>query len=196
VADLPAGVALPTGVAEAVHRADEHGFRFSCEPPVGRLLATLCAAVPPDGRILELGTGAGVGTAWLVHGLGGRTDARVLTVEKERSTAALAGEAGWPAWVDIRVGDALDLLPTLGRFDLVFADAQGGKWTGLDRTIAALAPGGVLLVDDMDVSRSYRADFTEALDRVRRTILGDPRLVAVELPVSSGLILATRRHDG
>jgi predicted O-methyltransferase YrrM len=32
-----------------------------------------------------------------------------------------------------------------GRFDLIFADAQGGKWEGLDGTVAALRPGGLML---------------------------------------------------
>ena len=35
--------------------------------------------------------------------------------------------------------DAEALLPELGAFDLIFADAPAGKWTGLDRTLAALA---------------------------------------------------------
>ena len=43
---------------------------MACEPGVGRLLAVLAAAVPVYGRILEMGTGVGVGTAWIVYGLG------------------------------------------------------------------------------------------------------------------------------
>ena len=41
------------------------------------------------------------------------------------------------------------LFDELGQFSLIFADAPGGKWEGLDRTIAALEPGGLLVVDDM-----------------------------------------------
>ena len=92
---------------DAQIRADQHGFPFSCEPGAGALLSSLAAAVPAEGRILELGTGAGVGLAWL---------------------------------------------PGLGRFHLVFVDAPGGKLEGLDRSIAALEPGGVLVVDDMDLA--------------------------------------------
>ena len=58
--------ALPEGVAAALGRAREAGFALSCEVGVGRLLATLAAGVRPGGRILELGTGAGVGLAWIV----------------------------------------------------------------------------------------------------------------------------------
>jgi hypothetical protein len=34
----------------------------------------------------------------------------------------------------------IDVPGEAGSFHLIFADAQGGKWEGLDRTIAALAP--------------------------------------------------------
>jgi predicted O-methyltransferase YrrM len=53
-----------------MERANELGFEQSCEADVGRLLAVLAAGVPGGGRILEIGTGAGVGTAWMVEGIG------------------------------------------------------------------------------------------------------------------------------
>jgi predicted O-methyltransferase YrrM len=72
----------------------------------------------------------------------------------------------------------LAVLDELAAFDLIFADAQGGKWTGLSRTIAALRPGGVLLVDDMtppawldDAHRTHTA-------RVRATLVAHPDLGA------------------
>ena len=48
---------------------------------------------------------------------------------------------------------ALEMLDSAGQFDLIFADAQGGKWDGLDRAIAALRPHGLLIVDDMNHPR-------------------------------------------
>jgi predicted O-methyltransferase YrrM len=76
---------------------------------------------------------------------------------------------------------------------LIFADAPGGKWSGLDLSIAALAPGGVLLVDDMDRQRYTEPEHRVTIDGIRRTLSDDQRLVTTELPVGSGLILATRR---
>lgn len=114
-----------------------------------QLLAVLAAHLPAGARVLELGTGAGVGTAWIASGLLPRADVTVITIEKDPQTAALAAHGAWPQFVDLRVGDALDVLGEAGAFELVFADAPGGKWSGLDRTIAALAPHGLLVVDDM-----------------------------------------------
>ncbi|MYS80280.1 hypothetical protein [Embleya scabrispora] len=56
-------VGTPEIVGHAVALATACGFALSSEPKVGRLLPVLAAAVPTDGRILEPGTGAGVGAA-------------------------------------------------------------------------------------------------------------------------------------
>ena len=83
-------MALPDMVAAAYRRAADAGFELSSEPEVGRLLACLAAAVPPQGRVLELGTGVGAGLAWLVHGLGERTDVTVVSVDVDPELQAAA----------------------------------------------------------------------------------------------------------
>lgn len=123
---------MPALVSAAVSRSRSAGFLFSCEPAVGKLLAVLAAHVPDGGHVLELGTGAGVGTAWVVTGVLPRTDVTVTTVEKDPQRAALAARGDWPLFVDLRVGDALGVLGEGGTFDLIFADAQaanGPAWT-------------------------------------------------------------------
>jgi predicted O-methyltransferase YrrM len=101
-------VLLPQPVRLAGERAEHAGFAMSCDPGTGRLLAVLAAAVPPNGRVLELGTGTGVGTAWITHGLQGRADVEVVTVEIDAATAALAAQYPWPASVRLLTGDAME----------------------------------------------------------------------------------------
>jgi predicted O-methyltransferase YrrM len=185
---------LPDGVVAAQARAAAAGFALSCEPGVGRLLAALAAAVPPRGRILEMGTGVGVGTAWIVSGLSGRDDVEVVSVEIDAETSQRAQQGAWPRFVSLRVGNILDLLAPLGSFDLIFADAQGGKWEGFDRTIAAVRPGGILLVDDMTPPTWLNDKHRMHTAKVRTTLLTHPSLAAAELAEASGMILATRRR--
>ncbi|GIF42903.1 O-methyltransferase [Actinoplanes xinjiangensis] len=187
--------AVPERVTESIRRAGRLAFPASCEDPTGPLLAALAAATPPHARILELGTGAGVGTAWLVSGLTGRTDATVVTVEIDTELVAAVREAGWPPYVEIVAGDAEPLLPELGRFNLIFADAVAGKWTGLDRTISVLAPGGVLVVDDMDPARYPDPEHRATVRRVEQTLAEDPRLASVQLRAGTGITIATRCHQ-
>src|SRR5437764_11721149 len=119
---------VPAKVQEATRAAAEAGFSLSCDHGLGRLLGVLAAAVKQEGSILELGTGAGVGVAWIVAGLGARTDVRVVSVELDPDLAVLAAKSDWPDFVQLEAGDALDVLQRPGRWDLIFADAPGGKW--------------------------------------------------------------------
>jgi demethylmenaquinone methyltransferase/2-methoxy-6-polyprenyl-1,4-benzoquinol methylase len=184
---------LPERVERATARGVEAGFTMSCDPSVGRLLSVLAAATPPNGRILELGTGCGVGLAWIVDGLAGRADVEVTSIEFDHAVAEVARRSDWPRSVSIVEADAVEVFPSLGGFDLVFADAQGGKWDRLDLTIAAVRPRGVLVVDDMTPLQWESDHHRTKTEEVRERLLAHPDLVAVELAPGSGVILCTRR---
>jgi predicted O-methyltransferase YrrM len=66
-------------------------FERSSIPEVGRLVAAL-AASRPDGRLAEIGTGTGVGAAWIVSAMG--PDASFVTV---RPTVRGIAERARPA---------------------------------------------------------------------------------------------------
>lgn len=186
---------LPAFVQTAYERAHSRGFELSCEPEVGRLLAALSAATPPGGRVLELGTGAGVDLSWLVHGLGTRTDVSVTSVESDPEVAHFAEEGHWPPSVRLELADALTILGRGDRYHLIFADAQGGKWEGLDQTISALEPGGILVVDDMTPPAFESEQHLRKTTEVRAHLLGEQRLVSAELAFSSGVITSVRRRE-
>ncbi|MCX5610104.1 class I SAM-dependent methyltransferase [Streptomyces sp. NBC_00047] len=185
---------VPTAVSAAYGRARRVGFAKSSRPEVGALMAVLAAAVPAGGRILELGTGAGVGLAWVAHGLRSRSDVEVVSVEVDRNMSELVSSAGWPDWVSLVVGDAREVIPTLGTFDLTFLDIPGElKASVLDDAITALRPGGQLLIDDMN---PYWRKFRKPIDGCDpEQLLEDPRVVCALLQYSSGMILVSRLRD-
>ncbi|MBF6557955.1 MAG: class I SAM-dependent methyltransferase [Acidimicrobiales bacterium] len=184
---------LPPMVLTAQAQADRLGFDLSSEPEVGRLIAFFSNGVPSGGRVLELGTGSGVGLAWIVHGIGERTDVEVVSVELDGERAVQAQAMGWPEWVSIIEGDGADVVGTLGSFDLIFPDAPGGKIFKLRKTIADLRAGGVILVDDMDLSRHSDPELRNGLATVKDRLLQHPDLICAELPFASGVIVARRR---
>src|SRR5258705_4599376 len=63
------------------------GFNMVSEPKVGAFLAVL-AASKPGGRFLELGTGPGHGTAWLLSGMDSKSS--LDTVDTEANVVAVA----------------------------------------------------------------------------------------------------------
>jgi predicted O-methyltransferase YrrM len=186
----------PPAVAAAIERARAAEFRISSEDCVGRLLAVLAAAVPEGGRVLEMGSGVGMGTAWIVTGLGERRDVEVVTVERDALLAEALRGWRWPAFVRLLHADALDALGRLGTFDLVFPDSHAGKYLGFDRTLAALRPGGLLLVDDMKPGPTAGAQEWSERAELRRTLFGHPELQAIDMDWCSGVILATRHRAG
>lgn len=182
---------VPDRVREAAERAAAAGFESSCDAGIGRTIMTLAAAVRPGGRVLEIGTGLGVGTAWLLEGLAARPDVELLTIESDPQRAHLAAEPGWPAHVTPLIGDVLVEIGGLGCFSLIFADAEGGKLYGLDRTLDAVEPHGILVFDDMRFQGRSPA-IEEGVVRARRQVLADDRFLCAEMNWSSGLLLATR----
>ncbi|MGW2401408.1 O-methyltransferase [Kitasatospora sp. NPDC001664] len=184
---------LPVSLAalrEAAHRA---GFTMSSEARTGALLATLAAA-RPGGRLLELGTGVGEGTAWLLDGMDEK--ASLVTVELDEELQAVAREqfaadsrvsfvrADGGAWLTEYQGPL---------FDLVFADTWPGKFTHLDRALELVAPGGCYLIDDLLPQPGWPAGHQEAVDALLAELAARPDFRSVRLDWAGGLLLAVRR---
>jgi len=60
--------------------------------------------------------------------------------------------------------------------------------------VAALREGGVLVVDDMDLTRHDDEQLRSALAVVRHRLLGNADLICAELGFSSGIIVAVKRR--
>ncbi|EHY91029.1 O-methyltransferase [Saccharomonospora azurea] len=120
----------------------------------GKLLHLLARLVDAR-RILEIGTLGGYSTIWLARAL--PADGRVVTIEADPSHADVARRnierAGLADRVDIRVGKALDVLPTLDSnppVDLAFIDADKANNPHYVRWALDLArPGSVIVVDNV-----------------------------------------------
>ncbi len=183
---------LPAAVASGYTRAADLGFHVSSTPAVGSLLAVLSAAVPRNGRVLELGTGVGVGLGWIANGLRSRVDAEVTSIELEHDSAKLVANLDWPSWVSVIEGDGLQLVGSLGLFDLIFADTLGQETYDVRPFVAALAPGGILVIDDAIHTPNESTARRARLDVVRDQLFSDPNLCCTDLRISSGVVLAAR----
>ncbi|MGO9454267.1 MAG: O-methyltransferase [Candidatus Binataceae bacterium] len=180
---------LPDAVVAAKHRAEAFGFTKACVDRVGRLLASLAAAVPEGGRILEIGTGVGVGTAWISAGLGQRIDTEVISVEIDHQLSDAARSWPWSGNVRILTADVIELFDTCGTFDLVFADAYPNKIDYIEAIIKLVRPGGFLLIDDLKTNMGTSKTKAEK-DALRDLLLRHRDLQTVELEWASGVILS------
>jgi predicted O-methyltransferase YrrM len=116
-----------------------------------RFIATLARATAAR-RILEIGCGLGYSALWLADAAG--PDGRVQTIDRFPEHVNLArrfvAEAGLAERLEVLVGEAVDILPTLpGPYDLVHDDAWFAREPPyLERAIDLLRPGGLLVMSN------------------------------------------------
>ena len=184
---MPEPAIIETLLAEAA----KHGFEESCAPETGALLRTL-AATKPKGRLLNLGTGFGVSSAWLLDGMS--ADALLWTVDIDETGSAVA-KAHLDERLRVVVEDAATFLEGASaldeRFDLVFADAMPGKYQHLDLALDLVAKGGLYVVDDLSPTHGWQEGAKLAAKLIDQ-IEADPRFFSLELDWSTGHLLAVR----
>ena len=161
----------------ALALATELGFATSCSHETGRLLQLLAAQRGRE-RVGEIGTGAGVGTAWLASALPPGVPLWSVEADAALAHAAAGLFAGMPTSTGI-AGPWRELLPAEAPFDLLFYD--GGRRADFtedegEAVVELLAPGATVVLDDI---RERRLD-----DPVKAFWLGHPRLAGAELAVS------------
>jgi predicted O-methyltransferase YrrM len=160
-------------------------------PGVGRFLAMLAAGCA-GGRIGELGTGAGVGAAWIASAM--PADCTLVTAEIDPDLASAARELlAADQRVEVVTGDARDAMSGRGPFDLLFADGGGGDRGEL---VNLLRVGGRIVMDDVTPREALPPGSSLlASDPKREFFFGDPRLLSVEvvLPdLRNSLLVGTR----
>lgn len=169
------------------------GFDMPSEAGTGAMLRLL-AATKAGGRFLELGTGTGLATAWLLDGMG--PDASLVSIDTDMAvqTVARAVLGGDPR-VTFVIEDGLDYVRAQrpASFDLIFADAWPGKYEGLDETLALLCPGGLYVVDDMSPQPNWPPGHQPRVDALVARLKSHPDLATVALDWASGLVIAARR---
>ena len=150
-----------------------------------RLLGALVAS-KPNGRIAEIGTAFGEGARAIAEAMG--PEATFVTVEPDPERYAHARRALEGTRAELLNGRWEDLLPARGPFDVVFFDG-GTRGDTIELAISLLAPGGVLVKDDLTPGASTPGD------PVREALLGDERLIGVEILATPTMaaILAVRR---
>jgi predicted O-methyltransferase YrrM len=170
---------------------------IAVSPSQGKLLQILATSIGAR-RILEIGTLGGYSTIWMARAL--PPDGRLITLELEQKHADVAranfSRAGVSHLVDVRVGPALELLPSLGGdgpFDVIFIDADKGGYTEYLSWAIRLSRAGTLIIADNVVRDGKITDaastdanvqgirrFNDALAKERRVTATEIQTVGVK----------------
>ncbi len=176
---------------------------INVSPAQGQMLA-LFARMVKARRILEIGTLGGYSTIWLARAL--PADGKLVTLEADGDYAQVAREnfrrAGLSQQIDLRVGRALDSLPTLeadaiGPFDLIFVDADKPSNPDYLAWALRLSRPGTLIVWDNVIRDGAVADAASEDPRVQGVrrlfdlVAADPRLTSTAIQT-----VGSKGYDG
>jgi predicted O-methyltransferase YrrM len=172
----------------------DEGFTMASDVPTGALLRTL-AASRPGGAFLELGTGTGLATAWLLDGMDGGST--LLSMDNDENVVSVARRhLGQDPRLTLAVQDGaafLESLVSAGRaFDFIFADTWPGKYTHLEETLSLVKVGGMYVIDDMLPQPNWPEDHPPKVAALVRTLGSHPDFKVTALRWSTGLMVATR----
>jgi len=127
----------------------KHGFTMSSDILTCSLLQTL-AASKPAGKFLELGTGTGLSTTWILGGMD--TDSKLISIDNDESVLQIAKTyLGHDPRLSLIHSDGEEWIKENKghKFDFIFADTWHGKFLLLDDILDMVKTGGLYIVDDM-----------------------------------------------
>lgn len=170
-----------------------NGFTMPSDPMTCSLLRTLAAA-KPGGKFLELGTGTGLATTWILDGMD--KDATLVSFDYDPALLAIAKqflgkdqrltlvETDGETWVKANAGQ---------RFDYIFADTWHGKYLLLEEVLAMLNPGGFYIVDDMLPQPNWPEGHADKAAGFVKYLESRSDLWLTKLHWATGVIVAVKR---
>ena len=127
------------------------GFTMASEVLTCSFLRTMAAA-KPGGSFLELGTGTGLSTAWILDGMD--SDATLTSIDNDENVLTIARSfLGYDNRLQLVCSDGAEWVDKnmhrQAYYDYIFADTWHGKYLLLEPVLAMLKKGGLYIIDDM-----------------------------------------------
>lgn len=165
----------------------------------GRVLSMISHMIRPT-CVLEIGTYTGYATLCLAEGMNAGGEIITIDVNEELEDRVRANfeEAKLDVKIDYRVGNAVDIIPTIKRqIDLVFIDADKANYSRyFDMIIDKVNTGGYILADNVLWSGKVIEEDIKSGDKDTRGILdfnlkvhNDPRVANVLFPIRDGIMV-------
>lgn len=157
------------------------------------LLKTL-AASKPGGKFLELGTGTGLSTSWILDGMD--EESTLLSIDNDEQFLGIAKSflendkrltlhhVDGAVWVEQNKDE---------RYDYIFADTWHGKYLMLDEVLAMLNKGGVYIIDDMLPQPNWPDGHAEKAVALENILDNRKDLVVTKQIWATGIIVAVKK---
>jgi predicted O-methyltransferase YrrM len=183
---------VPNLVSECKKNAEKAGFTNSCTNEFGRFLYTLVGQV--KGSILEIGTGYGVSTAWIISAMS--SEVNLVSVDINQEQVSHSNQLLHQKGIEFMCGDWKELLKR-GPYNFIFADVRDAKRENAEKLFDSMAVGGMLVMDDFTPEEYWPEDWKGKPDTIREFWLNHPKLAATEILVTprEAVIVASKLSE-
>jgi predicted O-methyltransferase YrrM len=169
------------------------GFTMASDMLTCSLLRTL-AASKPAGRFLELGTGTGLSTSWILDGMDEQST--LLSIDNEPDFLGIARQyLGDDSRLELVCSDGGAWIENNGQqqFDYIFADTWHGKYLLLENVLAMLNKGGLYIIDDMLPQPNWPEGHDEKAARLVALLEKNDGLILTKQVWATGIIIAVKK---
>jgi len=183
---------IPTQYEAIMNATKALSFDMASDLQTGSLLSTLVAS-KPGANILELGTGSGLSTSWILQAMS--EDSRLTSIENNELLIDIARQNLIDDRIHFVLTDGYEWLRTYKgeKFDLIFADAMPGKYELFEEAFALLKSGGIYFIDDMLPQPNWPHGHAERVAAFIK-MLGDKTDVTLtKMNWSTGIIIVTKK---
>ena len=169
------------------------GFTMASDALTCSLLRTL-AASKPSGQFLELGTGTGLSTSWILDGMDG--ESTLVSIDNEPSFLKIAKEyLGSDNRLALLLTEGENWIEANGnkKFDYIFADTWAGKYLLLEEVLLMLNQGGFYIIDDMLPQPNWPDGHQEKVAKLIESLEARKDLIVTKQVWASGIIVAVKK---
>ncbi len=175
-------------------KSKEISFTMPSDLYIGSLLKILVSS-KPNGHFLELGTGIGLSLSWMIDGM--NENSTLISIDNDQELVAIANNYfGHDERVNIICQDGSEWIHqnTNERFDLIFADAWPGKYSGIENVLSMVKVGGFYIIDDMNTQPNWPQGHKTHVNKLVEYLEQREDFVLTKMNWSTGLIIAAKKH--
>ena len=184
---------LPATYLEIRESTESSGFTMASDMLTCSLLRTL-AASKPSGKFLELGTGTGLSTSWILDGMD--ADSTLVSIDNESQFLEIAtSKLGLDRRLRLVLTDGgkwLEENKSL-KFDYIFADTWHGKYLLLVEALSMLNKGGLYIIDDMLPQPNWPDGHAEKAVKLVADLEAREDLLLTKLLWATGIIIGVKK---
>src|SRR5690242_6233719 len=184
---------LPKAYSEIDAATKLSGFTMASDILTCSLLRTL-AASKVAGKFLELGTGTGLSTSWILDGMD--KDSTLTSIDNDPAFLKIANDKlGFDNRLKLELTDGGKWIEENSdrKYDYIFADTWHGKYLLIDEVLAMLNKGGLYIIDDMLPQPNWPDGHQEKVLNLIAYLETRKDLSLTKMVWASGIIVAVKK---